>query len=1072
MNKLFAKIASITAGLALVAGAGVALASHADAKGVKAATSLVATFECGADGSASHNDGSPATSYEETDGDYTLSISSGVKFYTGARDAKGNGAFKLGTGSAAASFSLAVPSDVDLVKIYVAGYKKNSAKVSINSGSDVTVSSYSDNGEYTALDVTTTSNKTIAFATKSGGYRCLINTIEFYAEEGGSEKEDTSVSITTAKPLALDINDSPVQLAVSTEPSSISSSLTYTSNNPSVASVSASGLVTPVGTGSTNITVAYAGDDQYKSSSDTISVTVSEAEPAHITGKTISQIVSEITAAGNTDALAIYEVEGYVTAWKTGDDGTQYGNFYIADSEGDTTNHAYVYGANYGNAPTWNGSKYTFSNNKTFLTNEVTSQIVIGSKITANFMAFMYGSTFEFQGEIKTVVNTAKVLESITLSGTQQTSFEQNEAFSYEGLIVTANYDDESSKEVTPTSVSTPDMTTTGNKTVTVSYTEGGVTKEATYTIQVHEMDPRHEVSFLPGEGSGSMDSVQVKEGDNYELPTTCTFTAPEGKVFDHWELNGETITIIESIDESIEVTAIYVDAPSEVEATMAAGENGSSAKVLVNSVEKDAIKVGTSSKGGSMTITVGAGAKSLKFYAAAWKGVTGLSLNITGATVNPGSVALTADDGMTSNSPFTLVGNESDFEFTVSLSGISSETVLTLATSTTKRFVIWGAVYSAAGGDVPVAAVLDHIVLSDIQTEYTVGDEFVYPTVTAYYDDESQKPVTNNLSQTGFDSSTAATNQEVTVSYTEGGKTVYADSFYVNINEPAPVVTATYRKVTSELADYSGDYLIVYEDGNVAFDGSLETLDAASNTQAVTIAEDGTIQLSEAYEFHIASKEDGYSIQSSSGLYIGKTADSNGLDSKATDEYVNTISYVGDETSEMDVVGSGGAHLRYNANSGQDRFRFFKSSSYTGQKAISLYRKVTVESVEALILSETNGYCSSYEETDPSAEIKALYEAKWTLIKPFYDALSSEEKAQMVSGSDEALTRYDHINAKYSIESGFISGRAASSGRYVPTSTAEDSNIAIAVVAIVAVASISAIAVILIIKRRKAFDR
>ena len=35
----------------------------------------------------------------------------------------------------------------------------------------------------------------------------------------------------------------------------------------------------------------------------------------------------------------------------------------------------------------------------------------------------------------------------------------------------------------------------------------------------------------------------------------------------------------------------------------------------------------------------------------------------------------------------------------------------------------------------------------------------------------------------------------------------------------------------------------------------------------------------------------------------------------------------------------SGGAYLRYNAASNQNRFRYYKSSSYSGQKAIALYK-------------------------------------------------------------------------------------------------------------------------------------
>lgn len=124
-------------------------------------------------------------------------------------------------------------------------------------------------------------------------------------------------------------------------------------------------------------------------------------------------------------------------------------------------------------------------------------------------------------------------------------------------------------------------------------------------------------------------------------------------------------------------------------DATMAAGTNGYTAKVN----DKDAIKVGTSKAGGNMTITVPANSTSLTFYAAAWTGVSDLSLNITPkASVKTSSVSLTADTGITGNSPFTLAGNEEDYKFTIDLKDITTETTLTLTSSEAKRFVVWSA--------------------------------------------------------------------------------------------------------------------------------------------------------------------------------------------------------------------------------------------------------------------------------------------------------------------------------------------------------------------------------------------
>ena len=150
-----------------------------------------------------------------------------------------------------------------------------------------------------------------------------------------------------------------------------------------------------------------------------------------------------------------------------------------------------------------------------------------------------------------------------------------------------------------------------------------------------------------------------------------------------------------------------------------------------------------------------------------------------------------------------------------------------------------------------------------------------------------------------------------------------------------AGVQAQSYVKVTSAPADWSGDYLIVYEAGNVAFDGGLTTLDAVSNTIPVTIS-NGEIEATDATnaaKFTINSKGN---IKSASGYYIGQTSNANSLKSSSSTTYANTLSMNND--GSVNIV-SGGAYLRYNSTSGQYRFRYYKSSSYTGQKAIALYK-------------------------------------------------------------------------------------------------------------------------------------
>lgn len=157
----------------------------------------------------------------------------------------------------------------------------------------------------------------------------------------------------------------------------------------------------------------------------------------------------------------------------------------------------------------------------------------------------------------------------------------------------------------------------------------------------------------------------------------------------------------------SLIAAVLFAGSMMAADATMTAGTNGSAC--TVNDVA--GIKCGTSKAGGDMTITVGAGSTKLSFYAAAWKGVTGLSLNLAadGVTFSPASVSLTADDGISNNTPFTLVGSAEAFKFEVELTGVSAETVISVTSSATKRFVVWGASYEA--GDVPPTPSINYYV-------------------------------------------------------------------------------------------------------------------------------------------------------------------------------------------------------------------------------------------------------------------------------------------------------------------------------------------------------------------------
>ena len=179
------------------------------------------------------------------------------------------------------------------------------------------------------------------------------------------------------------------------------------------------------------------------------------------------------------------------------------------------------------------------------------------------------------------------------------------------------------------------------------------------------------------------------------------------------------------------------------------------------------------------------------------------------------------------------------------------------------------------------------------------------------------------------------------------------------------------YVKVTSAPTNWGGEYLIVYEAGNKAFNGGLTDLDVVSNTITVTIS--GNVitanSTTNAARFTIAAVNSGYSIQAASGKYIGFASNNNGLTS-SNSPLVNSITFNG---GNIDIVGSGGAYLRYNANSGQERFRYFKSSTYSNQQPVQLYQRVQTTQTHSIHFDSNGGAGSMSDQTVNEFEPTAL---------------------------------------------------------------------------------------------------
>ena len=160
---------------------------------------------------------------------------------------------------------------------------------------------------------------------------------------------------------------------------------------------------------------------------------------------------------------------------------------------------------------------------------------------------------------------------------------------------------------------------------------------------------------------------------------------------------------------------------------------------------------------------------------------------------------------------------------------------------------------------------------------------------------------------------------------------------------EPA---SGTWEKVTEAQADWSGQYLIVYEKGSLIMDGSLSALDKEGNKVDVTITDGKIVGDYAKYAFTIAPMTGGWSVQSASGKYISGKSGKNKIITGSTPE-LNTITFADGNVK----IASNNTTLQYNAAATNGtRFRYYKSEN---QQPVALYKLSTVPARESGIVTD-----------------------------------------------------------------------------------------------------------------------
>ena len=402
----------------------------------------------------------------------------------------------------------------------------------------------------------------ISVSSVKAGYICALE-IDTKEDESGKTPTQLSWSAPTATvDLAGEAKEFPT---LTKDPASITG-ITYTSSNADVATVNeATGEITLVACGQTTIKAAYAGDDTYASSSATYTLRVVDNSIA--AGEYTFPINNWFWATNYTGSFNVekgsLKLQGQQNGISISLGNVNSTNAYVDDNE-TCTYRSYIMTVN---APEgyvlkkieFVGTKWQSSTLNASAGNMGAQKIWSGN---VSSVEFYFAGTCEIKN-VKIAYEKAapaKTLTSIAITGEPaQTEYTEGDAFSAEGLVVTATYDDAS------TAVVTDDATwsfepailaaSTTNVTATATYNEK--TASETYNVTVKEI-PTYTYTWMVN-GAEVKKSV-LKAGAAVEVPAN-----PEnidGKVFTGWvttaTVDANVAPTYASIDETAKANTTY----------------------------------------------------------------------------------------------------------------------------------------------------------------------------------------------------------------------------------------------------------------------------------------------------------------------------------------------------------------------------------------------------------------------------------------------------------------------------------------------------------------------------------
>ena len=363
-----------------------------------------------------------------------------------------------------------------------------------------------------------------------------------------------------------------------------------------------------------------------------------------------------------------------------------------------------------------------------------------------------------------------------------------------------------------------------GNTTITVKTVDGNYTATCSLSVSA---------SYVATTGiSVSPVSATIDVGDTENLTATISpINASNQNVI--WSSNK---THVATVSDSGVVTGI-AGGVATITATSQDGGYTATCQIKVNAGESEidipigidassgatysatvnaqtAMKVGksTSPKEGAVSVTVGAGAKRLSFYAVGWSGKSvtlSISTDNTDVTITPSSVGLVDSSAATgSGTTFTIEIDDATMLHNIMLEGVDDETTFVItSTSSEKRFIIWGATYSTSSNTEHILNSIS-IETSNVKKIFVMNETFTTAglVVTANYSDGT----TDEVLPTSVSDPDLTTVGSKTVTVTFNGKSA---AYTINVVASAATsITATAAR------DYTVGDTIYKEDKEIIF--------------------------------------------------------------------------------------------------------------------------------------------------------------------------------------------------------------------------------------------------------------